>query len=70
MTAAERHGIIEKHSTELNQPVYFKDVLTSEWKPEYVLHWGKGFPFISIEEKLWIPSRLMKIRFEQERMLN
>ena len=36
--AAERHWIIEKTS-ELNQPVYFKDLLISEWKPED----GKGF---------------------------
>ena len=34
-TAAGRHWTIEK-TAELNQPVYFKDVLTSEWKPRYV----------------------------------
>ena len=38
----ERHWIIEKTS-EVNQLVYFKDVLTSEWKPGDVLCWGKGF---------------------------
>ncbi|KAL6065033.1 hypothetical protein STEG23_028902 [Scotinomys teguina] len=59
-TAAERHWIIEK-TAELNQPIYFKDVLTSEWKPGYVLRWGRGFAFISTgEDKLWIPSKLIK----------
>ena len=40
-TAAERHCIIEK-SSELNQPVYFKDVLTSQWKTG-VVRLVKGF---------------------------
>ena len=35
-TVAERHSIREK-SSELNQPVYFKDVLTSQWKSGDVL---------------------------------
>ena len=59
--------MITEKSAELNQPLYFKDVLTSEWKPERVLHWGRGFTFVSTgEEKLWIPSRLVKIRFKWE----
>ena len=59
-TAAERHWIIEK-TMELNQPIYFKGVLTSEWKPGYVSRWGRGFAFISAgEEKLWIPTKLIK----------
>lgn len=41
----ERHWIIE--NTELNQPVYFKDMLTSEWNLGFVLHWGRGFAFVS-----------------------
>ncbi|KAL6070467.1 hypothetical protein STEG23_006054, partial [Scotinomys teguina] len=66
-TAAERHWTTDKTS-ELNQPVYFKDVLSSEWKPGYVLRWGRGFAFVSAgEEKLWIPTKLIKIRFEQEK---
>ena len=68
-TAAERHWIIEK-SSELNQPVYFKDVLTLQWKPGDVLHWGMGFALVSTgEEKLWIPSKLIKIQFEKEKPL-
>jgi hypothetical protein len=43
-------------------------VLTSELKPGYVVYWGRGFVFVSTgEEKLWISSKLIKIRFEQER---
>jgi hypothetical protein len=41
-------------------------VITSEWKEGNVLHWGKGFVFVSTgQEKLWISSKLIKIRFEQ-----
>lgn len=54
-------------TSELNQPVYFKDVMTSVWKPGYVLHWGRGYAFVSTgEKKLWVPSKLMKIRSEQK----
>ena len=68
-TVAERHWVIEK-SSELNQPVYFKDVLTSQWKPEDVLCWRRGFSLVSIgEEKLQIPSKLIKIQLEQEKSL-
>ena len=68
-TATERHWIIEK-STELNQPIYFKDVLTSQWKPGDVLRWGRGFALVSTgEEKLWIPSKLINIQFEEEESL-
>ncbi|KAL6086919.1 hypothetical protein STEG23_013424, partial [Scotinomys teguina] len=71
-TAAERHWIIEK-TAELNQPIYFKDVLTSEWKPGYVLRWGRGFAFISTgEDKLWIPSKLIKVEliiFDQNNLV-
>lgn len=28
------------------QPVYFKDVLTSECNMGYVLHWERGFAFV------------------------
>lgn len=52
MTAVERHWIIENNA-ELNQFVYFKDMLTSEWKLGYVLSWGRGFAFVYTgEEKL------------------
>ena len=65
-TAAERHWTIEK-TTELNQPIYFKDVLTSEWQSGYVLHWGRGFAFVSVgEDMLWIPKKLIKSQIEPE----
>ena len=68
-TAAERHWIVEK-TAELSQPVYFRDVLTSEWKSGNVLHWGRGYIFISTgNEKLQIPSKLIKIRFYQGDLL-
>ena len=68
-TAAKGCWIIEK-SSELNQLVYFKDVLTSQWKPGDVLHWGRHFALVSTEEeKLYIPSKLIKILFEKEKSL-
>lgn len=63
-------GLKEKTS-ELNQLVYFKDVMTSVWKQGYVLHWGRGFAFVFTgEEKLWISSKWMKIQFEKEKPPN
>ncbi|CAO2607041.1 Gag-Pro-Pol polyprotein, partial [Lemmus lemmus] len=63
--AVERHWIMGKTS-ELNQSVYFQDVLTSQWKPEDVLRWGRGFTLVSTgEEKLWIQSKLIKTWFEK-----
>ena len=66
----ERHWI-EGKTMELNQPVYFKDVLTFEWEPEYVLYWGRGFAFVFMgEEKLWIQSKQIMVQFEPERPLD
>ena len=57
-------------SAELNQLAYFKDVLTSQWDPGDVLCWGKDFALASTgEEKLWIPSKLIKVQFEEEKPL-
>ena len=57
-------------SAELNQLVYFKDVLTSQWKAGDVLRWRRGFAFVSTgEEKLWIPSKLIKVQFEEDKPL-
>ena len=68
-TAAERQWIMEK-SAELNQPVYIKDVLTFQWKPGDVLRWGRGFALVSTgEEKLWRPSKLIKVRSEEKKPL-
>ena len=63
-TAAERHWIMEKFA-KLNQPDYFKDVLTLQWKPGDVPCWGRRFALVSTgEEKLWTPSKLIKVQFE------
>lgn len=60
-TAMERQWTTEK-TTELNQSVFFKNVLISEQKPEYVLCWGRSLAFVSTgEEKIWVPSKLIKI---------
>ena len=64
MVTAERHGIV-KGTAGLNQPNYFKDVLTLKWNLENVLHWERGYAFDSIgNEKLWIPSKLIDTRFD------
>ena len=47
---AERHLIIE-NSSELNQPVYFKDVSISLWRSGDVVHWQIDFPLVSTGEK-------------------
>ena len=63
-TAAERLCVIEK-PVELNQPIYYKDVLISEWKLVKVLCWKFRFVYISIgKEKLRIPSKLLRIRIQ------
>jgi hypothetical protein len=57
-----------ERTIELNQPPYIKDILTSEWKMENLLHWGRGYACISTgKEKLWVPSKLIKIRHDRER---
>ena len=48
--AVERHWITENYR-ELNQLAYFKDLLTSKWKPSHELHWGQGFVFVSTGEE-------------------
>jgi hypothetical protein len=40
---AERYWIIEKKPAELDQLVYFKDVLTTECKSRNALYLGKRF---------------------------
>ena len=44
VAAIERYRIVEK-STELNQFIYFKDVLilSLKWMSENMLHWGGGY---------------------------
>lgn len=57
-------------TAELNQPAYFKTVLTSEGKTGNVLHWRRGYTYISTgKEKLWVPSKLIKTRYERGDLL-
>lgn len=48
--AVERHWIIEE-TFKLKQLVYFKDVLSSQWKPGDMLHWGSSLALFSPQEK-------------------
>ena len=59
----------ENNPAKLNQPVPFKDVFTTEYKPCSMLHLVRGFAFVSRGDKLSILSKLIKIRFKQNRSL-
>ena len=50
--AAERHWVMK--TAVWNQPIYFKNVLTSEWKSENMLCWGRNY----------VSLQLIKIRFD------
>lgn len=57
----ERHWVIEK-SEELGQSIYYKAVLTLEWKPEILLRWGCGYGYVSTgNEKIWLPTKPINI---------
>lgn len=59
----EGHWIIEFAGW--NQPLY---VLTSKWKSECVLLYGRDYAFVHrVNERLCISSGLKKIRFGQGR---
>lgn len=48
-------------TTELNQPIYFTDAVTSERKSENVLYWGERLCLcVYRSKKLWIPSKLKR----------
>jgi hypothetical protein len=49
-TASERHWIVER-TIELNQPVYIKNFLTTEWKMGNVLRWGRGYAYVCFHRK-------------------
>jgi hypothetical protein len=55
-------------TAELKHPVYTKDVFTSKWREGNVLCSGRVFVYVSTgEEKLWILSKLIKIRYDKGR---
>ena len=69
MTVGERHQTI-KETAQLNQPRYFRDVLSLKWDSKNLLHWGRGNAFVFTGNKrLCIPSRLIKIRLGQGDLL-
>ena len=50
----------ETWAAKLNQHIYFKGILTSEFESKNMLFWKRGGSFVSTEdENLWITSRLM-----------
>ena len=60
----------KKKTAELSQPICLKNVLTSEWKTGNVVHWRRGYAYISTrKEKLCIPSKFIKIRHDKGRPL-
>lgn len=70
LTVNEQIRTVERHLimyiARLNKPIYFKNVLTSKfrWKDMPLLK--SGSVFISIRnERVYIPSDLKKIRFDQ-----
>ena len=57
-----------ERTTKLNQPVYIKDIMKSEWKITNVLYKWRGYPYISTgKEKLWVPYKLIKTKHEKGR---
>ena len=59
-----------EETAELNQPVYIKNAFTSKWRGGNVLCWGRGFVYVSTrKEKHWIPSQMIKIRYDRGRPL-
>ena len=44
--------------------------MISEWKSVNVLLCGRGFTLVFTGEKLWIQSKLIKIRFEMKKPLD
>jgi hypothetical protein len=66
-TAAKRHWVLEK-TEELSQPIYYKDMLTLEWKPAIILRWKCGYAYVSMGNKeIWLPTKFIKIRSDQEK---
>ena len=67
MTAAKRLGIV-RGTDEWNQHRYFRNSIILKWKTENVILCGRGFAFVSTRnERLWVHSKLIEIRFGQAR---
>lgn len=65
-SAAKRHWTIQPVRSK--KPIYLKNILTSKFKSKIMLLWGRVYALISTEnQRLWIHSRLRKIRFDSKR---
>lgn len=69
MAALEIYWLVGKKSVELNNFVYFKDVLTSEWKLDMCYIGEEVFRLLG-EAKCWISSRFIKINSNRREFLN
>lgn len=65
---AKTHWTMEG-TVELKQPISFMDVLVSKLKLGNVLHWRGELMLLFPKEKLWIPSKLIKIRLGGRNLL-
>ena len=63
-------GLLKKKNEELGQSIYYKDVLTLEWKPAIVLRWGCHYAmYLQGMKKIWLPTKLIKIKSGQGKPL-
>ena len=44
-------------TAELNQPIYFKNICTLEWKLGNVLCWGRGYAFVCTDKGQILPRK-------------
>ena len=60
-----------KTTEELSQIIDYRNVLTLEWKLAIVLRWRCGYAYVSTRnEKLWLPTKFIKIRSDRENLLS
>lgn len=60
----------EKKTEEISQSIYYKDVLTLEWKAAIVLRWGCHYAmYLQGMKKIWLPTKLIKIKSGQGKPL-
>ena len=64
-------GLLKKKNEELGQPIYYKDVLTLEWKPAIVLRWGCCHGNVSTgNEKIWLLTDLQRLDLTRGNLLS
>lgn len=61
---------MEEKNAELNQSIYFIDVLTPEWKQGMCYGGEEVLSYVPTgKERLWVPSKLIKIRYHEGDLL-